>query len=419
MGASALGKFCKAKSNWRVAATASLGLALGMERKGNANLNQRKREIEMKTLSAILIGLMACVAIGVSTARGQMYSLEDMGVVKGMEASDAAAINNQGYVAGTAYKGEQTCAFHYDYFKKFMEDAGGLNSRGFGINSANIVVGDFFPVGPMEPRSHAAIFKSGVPVDLGVLKGQLYSRANGINATGQVVGFSGPKRDSNESRAFMWSGQTGMIDIGTLGGAYAQASAINDAGYITGASQTQGMGPMVTTHAFTYRLPYPPYRRYDRMVDLGVLGGNSSYGMAINDYNHVVGYSTLKTNDERVHGFLYDGKSMINLGSLGGDGNRWGSDFSVALGVNNLDQVVGYTYLPAVGEMPIQQVAFLWYQTKGDVGKMVNLNNLLDKTGKNYLVFSATAINDNGQIAASAYDMGSGTVRAVLLTPLR
>ncbi len=52
----------------------------------------------MKTLTAILVGLMASLAIGISTARGQvMYSLEDLGVVKGMEASDAAAINNQGH----------------------------------------------------------------------------------------------------------------------------------------------------------------------------------------------------------------------------------------------------------------------------------------------------------------------------------
>jgi probable HAF family extracellular repeat protein len=374
----------------------------------------------MKTLPAILIGLMACMAIGVSTARGQvMYSLEDLGVVKGMDASEPAAINSQGYVAGTAYKGGETCAFHYDYFKKFMEDAGGVNSRGFGINSLNSVVGDAFFANPMEPRSHAAMFKGGVVVDLGVLPGQVFSRANGINAMGQVVGYSGLQRDSFESRAFVWSSQTGMIDIGTLGGAYAQANAINDAGYVTGASQTQGMGPMVTTHAFTYRVPSPPYGRYNRMVDLGVLGGLSSYGTAINDYNHVAGYSTLKDNDERVHGFLYDGRSMIDLGSLGGPGNRWGSDFSVALGVNNLDQVVGYTYLPAVGEMPIQQVAFVWYRAKSDIGKMVNLNSLIDKTGRNYLLFSATGINDNGQIAASAYDMGSGIVHAVLLTPLK
>jgi probable HAF family extracellular repeat protein len=137
--------------------------------------------------------------------------------------------------------------------------------------------------------------------------------------------------------------------------------------------------------------------------------------MAINGNNHVAGYSTIKTNDDRVHAFLHDGKSMIDLGSLGD--KRWGSDVSVALGVNNLDQVVGYTYLPAVGGMPIQQVAFLWHRGANGGGQMINLNMLLYGAGKNYLVFSATAINDNGQIVATAYDMRSGDVRAVMLTP--
>jgi probable HAF family extracellular repeat protein len=346
-----------------------------------------------------------------------MYNLEDLGVVENMEASQSAAINSQGYVAGTAYKGAETCAFHYDYIKKFMEDAGGVNSRGFGINSLNIVVGDAFFANPMEPRSHAAIFKGGVAVDLGVLTGQRYSRANGINATGQVVGYSGQERDGNVSRAFVWTNGTGMTDIGTLGGAYAQANAINDAGYITGASQTQGMGFMVTTHAFIYQLPADPYPRRARMADLGVLGGLSSYGMAINNYNHVVGYSTIAANDERVHAFLHDGVKMIDLGSLGGPGNQWGTDVSVALGVNNYDQVVGYTYLPAVGGMPIQQVAFLWRRGVNGSGQMINLNKLLYGIGKYYLVLSAAAINDNGQIVGTAYDLRDGNVRAVLLTP--
>lgn len=375
----------------------------------------------MKTSSAILIGLMACLAISVSTARSQvMYGLEDLGVVKGMEASEPAALNSFGSVVGTAYGGEYpTCAFHYDYLQKFIHEEGAVNSRAFGINATSMIVGDAFQVGPMEPRSHATLWKDGIPMDLGVLKGQVYSRANGINAMGQVVGYSGLQRDSTQSRAFVWSGQTGMTDIGTLGGAYAQAYAINDAGYITGASQTQGMGPMVTTHAFIYRLPTPPYPRFNRMVDLGALGGLSSYGMAINSYNHVVGYSTITTGDERVHGFLHDGAKMIDLGSLGGPGNRWGSDVSVALGVNNYDQVVGYTYLPAIGDMPIQQVAFLWRRGVSGGGQMINLNKLLFGDGKNYLVFSATAINDNGQIVGTAYDLRNGSVRAVLLTPMK
>ncbi len=378
----------------------------------------------MKTLPVILIGLMACLAIGVSTARGQaiVYSLEDLGVVKEMEASQPAALNSVGSVVGTAYGGEYaTCAFHYDYLQKFIHEEGAADSRAFGINSTSMIVGDAFPVGPMEPRSHATLWKDGIPMDLGVLPGQVYSRANGINAMGQVVGYSGLQRDSTESRAFVWSGQTGMIDIGTLGGAYAQAYAINDAGYITGASQTQGMGPILTTHAFIYQVPTPPFRRYHQMVDLGALGWPYPVmAWPSTSYNHVVGYSTVTndaTNDERVHAFFHDGTKMIDLGSLGGPGNRWGSDFSVALGVNNYDQVVGYTYLPAVGEMPIQQVAFLWSRNSDGSGQMVNLNTLLYRKDKDYLLFSATGINDRGQIAATAYYMPTGAVRAVLLTP--
>ena len=92
-------------------------------------------------------------------------------------------------------------------------------------------------------------------------------------------------------------------------------------------------------------------------------------------------------------------------------------DVSVTLGVNNYDHVVGYTYLPVFGEMPIQQVAFLWRRNVNGGGQMINLNRLLYGNGKNYLVFSATAINDNGQIVGTAYDLRDGNVRAVLLTP--
>jgi hypothetical protein len=54
---------------------------------------------------------------------------------------------------------------------------------------------------------------------------------------------------------------------------------------------------------------------------------------------------------------------MIDLGSLGWPGTD--TDVSVALGVNSWDQVVGYSYLPSVGEMPLQQVACLWTKPAG------------------------------------------------------
>jgi probable HAF family extracellular repeat protein len=375
----------------------------------------------MKTLSAILIsGLMACLAIGITTAQAQQYSMSDLGIVKDMDYAVPAAINNLGYVAGSAYaENDTSCAFHYDYVKKLMEDAGGLNSRGFAINSMNLVAGDTFNVVPMEPRSHAATFFNGLVTDLGVLPGYAYSRANGINAKGQVVGFSSTQRDSAESRAFLWTKQGGMSDIGTLGGAFAQANAINDVGFITGTAQTMAMIP--TTHAFLY---CQQCAGLVGMRDLGVLGGYSSYGTAINKANHVVGYSTLAANEGRIHAFFYDGSRMVDLGSLGAKGVQWGSDVSVALAINNSDQVVGYSYLPVVGDMPIQQVAFVWKyasptsaQNSGFTEKMLNLNKLVVNPGT-YLLTSATGINDNGQIVASALDLQTGSVHAVLLTPV-
>ena len=36
---------------------------------------------------------------------------------------------------------------------------------------------------------------------------------------------------------------------------------------------------------------------------------------------------------------------------------------------------------------------------------MINLNKWFNQTGTNYLLISATAINDKGQIVASAWDI--------------
>ena len=55
-------------------------------------------------------------------------------------------------------------------------------------------------------------------------------------------------------------------------------------------------------------------------------------------------------------------RGATDLGSLGG--KESGTDISVALGVNSKDYVVGYTCLPTIGEMPVQQVAFLFCGAK-------------------------------------------------------
>jgi len=360
------------------------------------------------------MALVACCAFGLSSAGAQMYNLTDLGALPDQKESKPAAINNEGQVAGTSGQS----AFRYtETAKEKMEDVGRHSAkgihRGFGINGSGVVVGDSsFGMN----YSHAAVFMNGSAVDLGTLKqGGAFSRANGINISGQVVGFSSEKPDYAYGRAFIVStfDRRGMRDLGTLGGAYAQAWSINDFGFVTGNSQIKNdLGNVGPSHAFIWQAE-------KGMMDLGTLGGDFSYGTFINSSNHVVGYSTIKDeNKDRIHAFFYDGTEMIDLGSLGGASME--SDRSFALGINANDQVVGYSYLPPQGEVrfgptpqPVQAVAFVW---NGKV--MLDLNGLIGDASKNYQLDAAVAINEKGQIAAIAFDKGAGVYHAVLLTPV-
>ena len=382
------------------------------------NNQLRERNYLMKTkLITILGALVACCALGVSTAGAQMpikqYNVNDLGVLPAKKArvSVPAAINDQGQVTGTSGMislDESAFLYHPKGSKEAMEDLGknyGGISHGFALNGVGNVVGDS-TFGTSEAIGHAALFRNGKIADLGTLKGGVYSRATGINASEQVVGFSFAKPDdSSTSRAFVWTASTGMLDIGTLGGVSAQAFGINDSGFVTGASQLASMSQELT-HAFIYPANSRPGPGINRMVDLGTLGGNDSYGMAINANNHVVGYSTLNGGIDRVHAFLYDGRKMRDLGSL--DSLPSGNDQSYALGINMIDQVVGYTYAPALtGEgdnasaHPVRQVAFIYSQ-----GVMMDLNGLIGPdAARRYLLRAATGINNSGQIVAIAEDL--------------
>ncbi|MEP6821215.1 MAG: hypothetical protein ABI946_02580 [Chthoniobacterales bacterium] len=381
----------------------------------------------MKKYSIAAIALLACLTSASSPASGQSYVVTDLGALS-KKNSSPAALNNQGQVTGTFFTtADDQSAFLYTYAKGALEDLGGSVSdsvnRAFGINESAQVVGDstfggaaFRADGP-SPYSHAALFVGENAYDLGSLHPGEFSRATGINAKGQVVGFSGPDADGANSLAFVWSPGAGMSDIGTLGGAHARAVAINEAGNITGDSELASSA-LGEKHAFLYRMNSSGLVTDEAMIDLGTLGGSSSYGTAINAANHVVGYSS--TADGNVRAFLYDGKAMRNLGSLGG--KTPGIDMSCALGVNKTDRVVGYSYLPLdpitygspLGSLHAPQpVAFL-----SENGTMTDLNELIGSAAKTFRLYSATGINDQGQITANALEVESNTFHAVLLTPL-
>src|SRR5262245_26679368 len=73
--------------------------------------------------------------------------------------------------------------------------------------------------------------------------------------------------------AFLWTATDGMLDLGSLGGTFSQAGAVNTSRQVVGSSYA-GAGPF-SHHAFLWTAA-------DGMVDLGTLGGNISQAFAVN-----------------------------------------------------------------------------------------------------------------------------------------
>jgi probable HAF family extracellular repeat protein len=121
---------------------------------------------------------------------------------------------------------------------------------------------------PTGPSDQALVqVKTYTPTDLGTLGGR-YSQAEGINARGQVVGFSATAAGHNH--AFLWENGH-MTDLGTLGGTESAAHGINAAGEIIGSSTNVGGGG----RAFLWRNGV--------MHDLGSLGALRSPSTSIHE----------------------------------------------------------------------------------------------------------------------------------------
>jgi probable HAF family extracellular repeat protein len=73
------------------------------------------------------------------------------------------------------------------------------------------------------------------------------SQATGVNANGQVVGWS-YTANSEEHHAWSWTPKGGILDLGTFGGAYSFPAAIAASGQVVGFGYTANN----LTHAFSW-----------------------------------------------------------------------------------------------------------------------------------------------------------------------
>jgi len=184
---------------------------------------------------------------------------------------------------------------------------GGAYTFGTGINATGDVTGYSTTAQASKRGAITFVYSNGefTPLTAG---GSTYAYA--IDSALDVVGrvdLIEHRGYEKYSRGFVYSYTSGSTtELGTLGGNDSEAFAINDVGQITGDSRLRGGG----THAFIYSGGV--------MTDLGTLGGSRSSGRAINGSTQIAGYSTLTPNSNVAHAILITGEAMSDLGTLGG-----------------------------------------------------------------------------------------------------
>ncbi len=176
-----------------------------------------------------------------------------------------------------------------------------------------------------------------------------------------------------------------IVDLGTLGGTSSFALDVNNHGQVTGNSRYTNVAPNNTKlHAFSWT--------HGVMTDIGYLtnGVEFSRGYAINDSGLIVGES----DNNISKAFLWDGTTMTNLGTLGGSS-------AVAHDINNAGEIVGSSSNGSASR-PYR---------RGTNGVMEDLGTLLgtiNSTGR------AWAINEAGVAVGLSRNESNTTSQATL-----
>jgi probable HAF family extracellular repeat protein len=180
--------------------------------------------------------------------------------------------------------------------------------------------------------------------DLGTLGG-VFGSASAVNNHGQIIGQSSiaadpgacngfPDNGNNNCHAFLWDNGT-LIDLTTrtMGGAPQFVAAINDAGEIVG----QGVFPNAPMEAFLWRKGVA--------TDLGNLGECASGSHTINARDQVVGL-TFSCDGNVARAFLWENGSIVDLNVLIPPGSSL--QLAAAMDINERGEIDGIGVPPGV-----------------------------------------------------------------------
>jgi probable HAF family extracellular repeat protein len=303
-----------------------------------------------------------------------MYTLTNIGGVGGSR-SEAFAINAVGVAVGAAIDIDgRSQGFAYEQFvQSFGEDTDGR-----GINSPGQIVG--------TQGGYATVWKGGSAERLGTLGGA-ESAGFAINDLGYVTGAS--LTNDGQSHAFLASGGN-LIDLGALGGTWSAGYGINGSGQIAGSAETvRG-----DTHAFVWD-------EKTGMRDLGTIGGRDSRAMAINSSGLVAGAST--DSARYFHATVWTASGLAtDIGTLGGA-------HSYAYGLNDAGYAVGWSF-----DGQGRSRAFVWTG-----GMLLDLNDLVGNAS-GWSLNAAYGINSRGQIVGTGTYLGQSSAFRLdpVLSPL-
>ena len=227
-------------------------------------------------------------------ARWTGATVEDLNL-PGSGESMGWGINSSGQVAGyadpTGGAGAQACStLDRNYSLNCFPTLGGGSSDAYSINDSGQVTGSAY-LSRQYLRSCRALDRN-EPPPISVRWEEVVSEGYAINASGQIAGYS-LVSGSIYGHAARWTGTT-PTDLGTLGGVYSKAFGINTSGQVVGQAYTASGGE----DAF--------YTVGDTMYDLNTLlpahsGWLLTGAAAINDNGQITGLGVINGQD---HAFL-------------------------------------------------------------------------------------------------------------------